>query len=373
MEKYRILMIGPAYGHNIETFLNFFNSNSNYELTLVYEEHDEFSSVYQNVKFVPLTFNLKSIISFINIIRKPYHLIWHHGGTNLGSLLLINVFHLKKTIVTINIWGPVILQRAVKNNFKGFLFRYFFKRADIIQCNWYGTKKQLDCFHDESKSVVMPWGLEKSFFLESNSTITKFTEDFIAQIPKNKTVFFYPKSIIPQTCHKEIVEAALTLVEKEVDDFIIYFWLGNWHHEAEINRIRKFILDCSLEKHIEIVFHDFLPFHDMKVIWEHVDAGFMLVKDDQLSTALLEPLILKKEVIASNIYPFQKLLDLYPALELKFVENSPNDIAQRMVDVMNNKLTSDLVFENRKKIIGKEFNFDNNIEKMIDYYQSLGK
>ena len=99
----------------------------------------------------------------------------------------------------------------------------------------------------------------------------------------------------------------------------------------------------------------------------------VLVKDDQLSTALLEPLILKKEVIASNIYPFQKLLDLYPALELKFVENSPNDIAQRMVDVMNNKLTSDLVFENRKKIIGKEFNFDNNIEKMIDYYQSLGK
>ncbi len=366
-------MIGPAHGHNIKPFLDFFNINQNYELTFAYNSEDEYSSNYKNIKFVPFSFNPFSIIRFINVIRKPNHLIWHHGGYSIGILFLINLFHPRKTAVNINIWGPVLLQWAVKKNIKGFLYRKFLKKADIIQCNWYGTKKQIDEFNDESKSIVLPGGIEKSFFVNSNEPISEFAQDFINQIPKKKTIFFYPKSIIPQTCHKEIVEGANELVKKGVKNFIIYFWLGNLHNQSEIDRIKDMIAAYSLDDQVKIVFHGFLPFVDIKTIWEHMDVGFMLVDDDQLSTALLEPLMMKKELIASDIYPFKILGEKYPELELKLIENTPLKIAHRMEDFIDGNKTSETVLENRKKVIEKEFNFEKNIQKMLDYYQLLLK
>jgi len=366
-------MIGPAHGHNIKSFFDFFNINQNYELTFAYDGEDEYSSLYENIKFVKFSPNPALLLQFIKLIREPHNLIWYHGGYSIGVLFLENLFHLKKTIVTINIWGPVMLQWAVQKNSKGFLYRYFLNKADIVQCGWYGTKRQMDKFNPESKSVVLPSGIEKSFFLESGDSISTFTKDFINQIPTDKTVFFYPKSIIPQTCHKEIVEAAKELLEKGVKNFLIYFWLGNLHNRTEIDLIKNMITKYSLEDQIEIVFHDFLPFVDIKAIWSRVDVGFLLVDDDQLSTALLEPLVMGKEIIASNIYAYRALRDKYSELELQLIENVPAAIAQRMEDFIDGNRTLEYILEKRKKVIEKEFNFEKNLQKMLDYYQQLTK
>ena len=136
---------------------------------------------------------------------------------------------------------------------------------------------------------------------------------------------------------------------------------------------KKDIESFELTENLEIVYHDFLPFYDIIKIWEHVDVGMQIVKNDQLSTTLLEPLVLKKEIMVSDIYPYQMINEHYPELELKLTKNDPVSIAQNMENLINGDETSDSILENRKHLIEKEFNFEKNIQKMMDYYQQLIK
>ena len=70
----KILMFGPAYGHNIEPFLDFFVQSKDHELSFVYSGDDYFAKEgrYSKIKFFKLGLNLISIFKLILEVRtKP--------------------------------------------------------------------------------------------------------------------------------------------------------------------------------------------------------------------------------------------------------------------------------------------------------------
>lgn len=368
-------MFGPATGHNIKPFLNFFSNskNNNYQLSFFYSgKINSENKDLNNISFYKLSKSLASTIRLKKELKKA-NVIWHQGGYNILELLFILLFKQKKALFVINIWGEHVPKIASTDTIKGKIYKYFYKKCDVISCLWYGTKNILDKFVDPDKVKVLRWGLESTYFSDKEQPLQDFTKKFIAQIPKGKKIFFYPKSFTEASNHDGIIEAARVLQSKGTTNFLVYFWTGNITRGDFENNAKKKIEAYGLENNVRIIYHDFLPFYDIISIWKCVDVGLQIVKNDQLSTTFLEPLILKKEIMVSNIYPYQKMNEYYPDLDLFLVTNTANAIAQRMEDFIDGNLTPERILENRKKIIEDNFNFEENIQKMVDYYQQLLK
>lgn len=366
-------MFGPAYGHNIQPFIEFFEMNSSYELTFAYSGQNDFLSTTENIKFVSYSKNPISLLKLSSVIKKEYDIIWYHGGYELNLLRLINSFKNKNTKVVLNVWGEHIPRIMLKNDAKSKKYLKYYKKAYIIQCNWYGVQKLLLQNFPEDKLPVLPWGLDKEFFRKSDAPLNPVTQKFIDSVDGEKTNFFYPKSFTEASDHDCVIEAVRILKDKGVYQFCVYFWTGNISRgnfeKDAIEKIKKY----QLEEFIKIEQHEFLPFNDIKAIWEKMDCGLQISIHDQLSSTLIEPLYMKKELIATNIEPYQILLKKSPELELNLIERKPKALGYRMDDFIDGNTTSDTVLQNRKKVIEKEFNFEKNIQKMMDYYQQLIK
>ena len=365
-------MFGPATGHNIRPFLDFFSNHSEYRLSLVYSGNNDIeNNNLSTINYFKLSKSLLVIFQLIKKIRQTEGIIWHQGGYNTFELLLTYLFKKRKTLFIINVWGEHVPNIAKTKTLQGRMFKFFYKKCDIISCLWYGTKKILDDFIEPKKVVVLLWGLENTYFSEEEQELKDFTRNFINEIPKDKTTFFYPKSFTESSNHDGIIDAARILKNRGVDNFVVYFWTGNITRGGYEQTAKDKIKANNLDENIKIVYHDFLPFYDIIQIWKSMNVGLQIVKNDQLSTTFLEPLILKKEMLVSDIYPYQKITEHYPKLNLHLTINKPEVLADEMNELINGKRTSATTLENRKKIIEKEFNFEKNIQKMLDFYQEL--
>ncbi|PCJ25137.1 MAG: hypothetical protein COA97_08290 [Flavobacteriales bacterium] len=372
-KKLNILMFGPAYGHNIQPFIEFFEANTSYELTFAYSGQNDFLASTKNVKFIEYSKSLFSLLKLTSTIKKEYDIIWYHGGYELNILRFIFLFKHKNTKIVLNVWGEHIPRIMLKNNAESKKYLKYYKKAYIIQCNWFGVQKLLLTNFPEDKLPVLLWGLDATFFKRTNSVLRPVTQDFIESIDTEKINFFYPKSFTEASDHDCIIEAVKLLKEKGAYQFCVYFWTGNVSRgnfeKDAVEKIKRY----QLEEFIKIEQHEFLPFIDIKAIWEKMDCGLQISINDQLSSTLLEPMYLKRELIATNIEPYQILLEKFPELELHLIERKPKALAFRMDDFIDGNTTSDAVLENRKKVIEKEFNFKKNIQKMMDYYLQLLK
>ena len=373
MKPFEILMFGPAYGHNIKPFLDFFNKNhEQYLLTFIYSGKNTFAinSEFKNIEFIELKKTIPSVLNLIKTLRHSFHLIWNHGAYNIIELLLITCFKKKNSFFNINIWGERIPILASKNNFIGKLYKLVFNQSDIIQLNWYGTQKLiLDTFPNK-ETKVFPWGLDNQYFTETSEKLSEFSEKFIESLPSDKTKFFYPKSFSTASDHEAIIKACKILKQKNISNFVVYFWLGNITDENLEKKYTNLIKDYFLGDNIKIVKHPFLSFFEMKKIWEQMNVGLQIAINDQFSTTVLEPLLFKKEIIITNIFPYKKLIKLYPELELNLIVIKDKLIANEMNKYIEGKLSSYDLLEKRKQFVINEFNFEKNIIKMLDFYKS---
>jgi glycosyltransferase involved in cell wall biosynthesis len=372
-KKLNILIFGPAYGHNMQPFIEFFEANSAYEITFAYSGQNDFLSTTQHINFVEYSKSPFGLIKLISAIKKKYDIIWYHGGYTLSLLSLIQKFKNKNTKLILNVWGEQVPRIMLKNDSEAKKYLSYYNKADIIQCNWYGVQNLLKQNFSEEKLPVFAWGLHKEFFIDEVAEIKLTTKNFLASVDDRIINFFYPKSFTEASDHDCIIEAVKILKDKGVINFCVYFWSGNISRGNFENSALEKINKYGLQNLIKIENHEFLPFYDIKMIWQKMDCGLQISIYDQLSSTLIEPMFIKKELIATNIEPYQILADKYPELELHLIERQPRILGNRIEDFIDGNKTSDIVLENRKKVIAKEFNFSENIEKMMVYYQELLK
>ncbi|MCO6499800.1 MAG: hypothetical protein J5I47_05410 [Vicingus serpentipes] len=363
-------MFGPAYGHNIIPFLEYFNEDDASDLTFIHNSKNTLKNQFSKIKFLHYTFiNLFSIFSFIKIVRDDFDLIWNHGGYNALELLLIFLFKRKNTKFVINVWGERIPHLASLKNLRGSLYRYLYGKCDYITCLWYGTKDLWKAILPKHKVGVDLWGLHRAYFKPNTKVLNSFTQQFIDSMDKQKMIFFYPKSITTASHHLLLLDAIKSLEKK--DSMLVYFWLGNTNNLKIRTEVEEKIKEYELSDVVKLVDHPFLDFEDMIAIWNHVDVGIQIVNNDQLSTTLLEPLLLKKEVMISKIKPYEKFVEVFPSMELKLITNRVESIQDGFKELINGAKTSKLILEERSNIIKFQFNFHNNISKMVEKFKEI--
>ncbi len=359
-------MFGPGYGHNAQSFIDFFNKQQNFQVTYICRG----STHWRSSKFVNILTYQKSFTQKIKkILNDSPSVVWVHGGYDLQQLIQIRYYSHSKNYLSLNVWGDQVPLKIKSMSLKGIIYRLILRRFHQIHCNWYGTYEILQKSH--KNVIVHPWGLERDFIESNRTEPLSFTKNFINRLPGNKYLFFYPKSILSVSAHKEILQACLNLTQDGESQFQVYFWVGNSNDSKLTNDCLDFITQHKLESVVELVEHPFLPVADIQLIWQKMNCGLQLAKSDQLSTTFLEPQFLKKEIIASDIYPYQKYNALYSS-ELELLPIDAQKISQRMKSLINrHRATSKTILEKRSDLVLDKFSFEQNVIQRLHDLKSL--
>jgi len=359
---------GRAGGHNIMPFLEYFNSSKEHNLTYLYSNDRTYYPKEENIAFYKFALSPLKFLRFLKLIRKPYDLIWYHGGHSGLIFFLFASLRRKKSTFIFNVWNEWLIHKAKKGGIKGWLFKSAVKKSDIVHCNWYGTAEVLRETGWNNNIKVFFWGLHREYFAtNTNIELEEETKQFIAALPPQKTKFFFPKSISPNSRHDLVIDAAEELVKNGVEDFVVYFWVGNTNDPELMEKYEEFIRQKGVEEQVKLVRHGFLPFRDMMHIWHHMDSGLQIAANEQLSTTFLEPQFFKKEIVVTDIPPYRIFNDKFP-VNIPLVQLNANDIANEMKKIIKGGRTPGELLNQRHQIVKDNFNMYENLVKILEHY-----
>ena len=95
-----------------------------------------------------------------------------------------------------------------------------------------------------------------------------------------------------------------------------------------------------------------------------MDVGLQIASHDALSTSLLEPLFFKKEVIVTNIEPYEILKEKFD-FEIDLINQDKNELKKAMSRLITGNKTTGIELEKRQNAVSLNFNFEENIKKQI--------
>lgn len=362
------MMMGPGYGHNIEPYLDYFNRHhDSYELVFIYWKRYDFFNKFKNIQAIKL--EKKNIFKILKEIRsKDLSLIWQHGN-NILLYRLINIFKKKSAIHFLNIWSDRLYLEVKNSLIKRFIARIMLKKA-WIHCYWFTTTNNLKSQIKSAFYTTIDCGLHKDIFIKENekNIVSEHAKVLLSSVVSLRgKKFFYPKSMTDAAGHFLILEAMLKLKTAGFNDFTVIFRRGNEVNQKIEEAIKQFALIHQLQEHLVIQEYSYLSFCELALLWEQMDCGLQIAYHDQLSTTFLEPMLFKKELIATDIESYRIYKEVF-GVEIELCEIESESIFKRMAMVCANTTTNDNALEQRKKIIEEHFNFEHNVGKIIDHY-----
>jgi len=366
-----VLIFGPSYGHNIDLFLIYFNKNKLFKTTLLYNGDSPFEDKYSNIKFLKIVKTIKSINQVIKAIKLA-DIIWSHGIYCWWFTILVSIFRKKNSHYSISLWSEYPIRYILNyNDIKSFALKKIFCYADSILMQWFTIEQFAKQACSDMKTNVFPWGLNKNF-LEENTTysLSKNATTLLDAIKNEKRYkFFYPKSITPASGHDLLVDACKLLVDEGIKDFIVYVRRGNVDDKVAEKEFIENIQSKDLNQFIVYQEYIYLEFEELRALWAAMDCGLQIARNDAFSTTFLEPMLLKKDMIATNIKLYTTYEEKYK-LNLNLVELDPKAIAKEMKNKITGNGASLAELENRSEIVKKDFSFENNILKMVKFFQN---
>lgn len=368
MGEIKIAMYGPAFGHNIIPLLDFFQNEKSFRLLYIYRGNSSFPEKYDHILFFKYTPKPARICSLYRLLNSSYKLIWFQRGGNLLTLIIFLLIRRKGTLFNLNIWGEETPRKILEGNLTSRLLLAALKRMDFIQTNWYGTFALME--RTPLKNIVMlPWGLEDEYYNPppENIDLHEFTAAFLKEIPAEKFMFMYAKSIAYPSRHDLVILAANELIRQGNNNFIIYFWLGNNNDEELYNKYRQMLVDYNLQSYIRFVEHPLLEFEDYRTIYERVDCGLQIAAQDQLSSTLTEAMAFRKEIIATAIEPYLYLEEKFD-LKLELIGLDAGEIAGRMKKYISGFTTDPAEIEMRYNKLRENYNFKTNISNALRFF-----
>lgn len=372
-EKLKMLLVGPGFGHNTEGVLNSFQECELWDVTFLATTIDPaFVNKYTNIRFVPYDCRiytkhpfrtLKNMLKLAIYARfkEKYDVIYNLGLCGIMHAPLY-LFAIKKSILAFEIWSNSVLDSAYSHkSFSEKIDAFILKKTDLVCQYWWGIKEKfVNLFPQyENKWLMYPLGYSDIYFSdEKHHPESEYVKNFLAKIPDDQIVCFWPRSIIPSTNHGLTIEA-LGKIKAENPDllskFKLYIWAGNLDHTDCRKKIDDGIKKYGLHENIEIIRHPFVPKNDIFAIEERTDFFINIVNADVLSSFIMEMICSKKPFVLSNLRTFQFLNENY-GLDIPMVENNVNEIADAIKTIlMGNEKTTNKEFENRKQLCRKYF------------------
>ncbi len=358
-------------GHNIMPVLKYFNSNAEHDLTFIYFKGEKaYFPEKENINFIKFSYSPFRFINFFKTIRRPYDLVWYHGGHSPFIFYLFTKLRNRKSKFIFNVWNEWLVHETQKERINGWLFRSAVQNSDIIHCEWYGTAEVFKSTGWNNNVKVFLKGFDKQYFETGNQfKLKKETKIFVAELPADKTKFFYPKSINRNSRHGLVIDAVEILFKRNVKKFVVYFCKGSDNDPDLMEEYEKLIRRKGINDQIKLMRNSYLLPSDIIYMWQQMDCGLQIAANDQLSTTFLEPQIFKKEIIATDILPFRIFNEKF-LVKIPLVSLEASEIANQMGKIINGIRTSKELLELRYQTVKDNFNLLKNLPKTLEYYSA---
>jgi glycosyltransferase involved in cell wall biosynthesis len=368
-------MVGPGHGHNIEPWLDFFQKRQGrYRLSFLSSDFRFDKERFSNIDIIDTTSVRIKDLSFLKFRRNIYDILYIHGAYSWKTALRYCLFiNYKKCVL--NFWGEAVIRNAKKaERIRDRIgYRLLLSMVDYFFCNWHGTYDLFTRYFPKlkKKTHITPWGLQKDWFIKNRPEPCQFVRQFLSSINDDDTFVFWPKSILKPVRYDLLIQAVAILKSSEIKDKIqnlkIVIWIGNAKEDELLNYYREMIDNLGVKENICFVDHPYVPFSDIYYLWQRSDFAINFVDNDQLSTTVVEPMLCGKDILLSDITAYQCLNKLWD-LKIKLVENTPEAIAEGLKKMILNLGKEDKDFLNsRREIVEREFQFDKNIEKIMEF------
>ncbi|MCT4622786.1 MAG: hypothetical protein N4A46_04115, partial [Schleiferiaceae bacterium] len=266
------------------------------------------------------------------------------------------------------VWSERIPKSLKEDSRKAKFYNQFLHKCDVLQCTWFST---LNLLKEQgfTNTEMLRWGMVEEKFADlTDYSPNQFTQNFVSQLPSDDYKFFFPKSVSGGNRHDLIIDACVALKEKGIENYKVYFWLGNFNLEEKIEDYRKKIEANGLTNNIEFVRHEFVNHKDVQHIWRQMDCGLQILDADQLSTSFQEPQLYQKEIIASNI-PSYQLFQQHFEVKLDLILNNSGELAKRMEGLITGKYsTNEVEKAKRRNVLLEHYRFNSNMVKILDFF-----
>ena len=360
----KILKVGPGFGHNMEQFVRFFESEPDTSVTLLYNGRFDFAE-YENIEYIP--FSMTGFLSIaLRVVRGEFDVVWLHGGNRLIFIfsILKALTFTKRTLFVLNVWGEKIIRSMDRF---GAINPYRFSASvfDVVQFNWFTLEMQAKKkLYDKVLTKTLLWGVPSSFF-DNYDGPDRGTIDSLDDMDGYK--FFYPKSFTTQSGHDLLLDA-VELLDRTDHTFKVYLMEGNGRERHVFEKFCSDLRDRRLEHRFEFLeFSGYLPPAGMAYLWRKFDCALQVVKGDQLSSTLIEPQLCFLPIVASDLEQYRDY-EKYFGVDLNLVRNDAQEIASRMENVMN-EATSFPILRDRVRAICENYIFEINVVKMLEFYE----
>jgi len=375
--KTRILMVGPGYGHNIEPWLDFFQARSDrYELSFVCSEFKFDRERFSNIWIFQLGHFKRQLPSYLRFVRgSSFDILYLHGvyGWKAAVIHALLVKH-KKCVI--NFWGESVIRKAKQAaNFRDRIgYRILFSMTDYFFCNWYGTHDLFVQYFPnlQDKARITPWGLHKNWFINDRPSPHSFVKKFLRNISDDEIFVFWPKSVVKPVRYDLLIRAVAMLKSSELREKLeklrVIIWLGNAVNKDLLQQYMKMLKKLDVEENIRFVEHPYVPFSDIYYMWQRSDFAINLVDNDQLSTTVLEPMLLRTDILLSDIVAYRYLNEKYD-LHLTLVTHTVEDVAQGLARliVAGSCQEDHALLDYRSQVVREEFQFDRNVERILAF------
>ena len=364
-------MFGPGTGHNIVRFLEYFKNQNEHKLTYYHynsEKHFSHSKYQPEINFI----SPYSIFKLVREIRNNQDLLWIHNWTPWPILFIVWLFAKKTTIINFNVWSESIPNMMKSSSLKAKFYRWFLNSCNTLQCTWFST---LNILKEQGfkNTALLRWGMVEEKFTSIESHIpSNYTLNFCETLESGKYRFFFPKSVSGGNRHDLIIEASKKLTENGFTNFKVYFWLGNFNREEQLDLLKSRIEKHGLTQQIEFVHHDFVSHQDIHYLWDKMDCGLQVLDADQLSTSFQEPQLYLKEIIASDIPSYQLFKQEF-GVNIELIKNNVEGLYDSMKKLLEGNKTTEKELYKRQRIINEHYRFNSNMPKILNYFSLLKK
>lgn len=293
-------------------------------------------------------------IKYVSILKKIIKqfkptILHAHYATSYGLVGALSGF---KPFV-ISAWGTDVMKFPQKNFVAKSILKYNFKHADLI-CATSNTIKEYIHQVITKDVTVIPFGININEFkpkiVDTNFKITDFV---IASIKPLELIY---KIDILINSFSQISQKHLHL------KLLI---IGEGSEDGNLKELVK-----KLNIYDKVVFTGRIPFNEISNYYNKINILVNISQYESFGVSVIEAMACEKPVIVTNVGGLKEIVnsdDVGLKVEVDNIEQTKNAIEKLITD----KELCERISINARKHVVENYNWENNLQTMIDEYQFL--
>lgn len=355
-----IMIIGPANSIHTQRWINSFTDKGHKISLISLSEHKAKPNTINgkvNVYYIKSRFKLGYYLG-ANRVKKIYRSIKPdivHAYYASGYGTLARLSRIPKYLLAI--WGSDVYEYPFRNRFNMSIILKNLKKPVCLTCTSENLKNQVLKLTEAEHIIVIPFGVDTKMF--DNQTPKSQSKSIKIGLVKSLENIYGINYFIEAI---RILKDLLVKANENIDVKAEIFGDG-----SERDRLRRLIVEYDLSNEVKLmgsVAHNRVP-----SILSTFDIFCLTSNEESFGVALVEAMAIGLPTVVTDTPGFTEIISKQN-VGIVVKRKEPSKIAEALLKLVLNKEMRQKMGEEARKLVNEKYNWDKNVNKMIDVYNS---